>query len=109
MLKRALLTWTESRIIFLDCLAYKAAYFLNSVLYFLVREGERMTNVKVTCACGAIYKVIETKGPSGSRHHLHASYARKNCSHGREIISGSYALYGALTRIEIKRKRNVEL
>jgi hypothetical protein len=23
-----------------------------------------MTNVKVTCACGAIYEVIETKGPS---------------------------------------------
>ena len=22
-----------------------------------------MTNVKVTCACGAIYEVIETKGP----------------------------------------------
>jgi hypothetical protein len=63
MLKRALLTWTESRIIFVGCLAFKAAYFLNSVLYFLVREGERMTNVKVTCACGAIYEV-KTKGPS---------------------------------------------
>src|SRR5450759_3908334 len=24
----------------------------------------RMTNVKVTCNCGAIYEVIETKGPS---------------------------------------------
>jgi len=23
-----------------------------------------MTKVKVTCACGAIYEVIETKGPS---------------------------------------------
>ena len=23
-----------------------------------------MTNVKVTCNCGAIYEVIETKGPS---------------------------------------------
>ena len=23
------------------------------------------TNVKVNCACGAIYEVIETKGPQG--------------------------------------------
>ena len=63
-----------------------------------------MTNVKVTCACGAIYEVIETKVPLGTRHILHASYARKNCSHGREIMSDSYALFGAPTRIESKRK-----
>jgi hypothetical protein len=62
-----------------------------------------MTNVKVTCACGALYEVIETKGPLGTRHLLSASYARKNCSHGREIMSDSYALYGALTRTESKR------
>jgi fructose-1,6-bisphosphatase len=57
-----------------------------------------MTNVKVTCACGAIYEVIETKGP------FRDPYARKNCSHGREIMSDGYALFGALTRIESKRK-----
>ena len=27
-----------------------------------------MTNVKVTCNCGAIYEVIETKGPSRDPH-----------------------------------------
>lgn len=62
-----------------------------------------MTNVKVTCACGAIYEV-KLKVLLGTRHLLHASYAKKNCSHGREIMSDSYALFGAPTRIESKRK-----
>jgi hypothetical protein len=63
-----------------------------------------MTNVKVTCACGAIYEVIEPKGPSRDQHLLHAFYARKNCSHGKEIMSDSYASFGALTQIESKHK-----
>jgi hypothetical protein len=27
-----------------------------------------MANVKVTCKCGAVYEVIETKGPSRDPH-----------------------------------------
>jgi hypothetical protein len=57
-------------------------------------------SVKVTCTCGAIYEMIQTKGPSRDRRLSYESYVRKSYSRGTRIMLDGYALYGVLTRIE---------
>ena len=53
-----------------------------------------MTNVKVTCDCGAIYEMIETEGSSRSRSLLNVSCARRNYSRGRGLMLVSFASSG---------------
>ena len=59
-----------------------------------------MAGVKVTCVCGAIYEVIETKGPSREARPLSASYATGNYSHGMVTTLANCIWSGVLTRTE---------
>ena len=57
-----------------------------------------MVNLRVTCDCGAIYEVIETKGPSRESRPAKCVLCDRE-SHGKETMLVNCASSGVLTRI----------
>jgi hypothetical protein len=57
-----------------------------------------MTNVKVTCDCGAIYEMIETEGSSRESKPFKCVLCYKELFEWEGVVS--FALSGVPTRIE---------